>query len=130
MANRRFNSQFQYGFERMPVRLCGHVTFGAAGAPTLDPNNSMGIASISRTSAGLYVITLQDVYNKLLGLDLSQLSTGPQAAPIVNLKAQTVSTAKTLTIQYLAIDNSTATDPASGEQLFLRVILSNSSVNK
>jgi hypothetical protein len=37
------------------------------------------------------------------------------AAPIVNMKAQTVSTNKTLTFQYLAINNSSATDPASGE---------------
>lgn len=128
MANRQFRSQFIYGFEGMRVNLSARVTFGAAGAPTLVTADSKGVASISRTSAGLYVITLQDVYNKLLGLNMTQLSTGAQAAPIVNLVAQTVSTNKTITIQYRAIDNTTATDPASGEQLYLSIELNNSSV--
>lgn len=106
-----------------------HVTFGAAGAPTLDVPNSKGISSIVRNSAGRYTITLQDTYNKLLGLDIQQLSTLAQAAPIVNMKSQAVSSSPaTIVIQYLAIDNSTATDPASGEQAFIQIGLGNSSV--
>ena len=112
----------------MPVRLTLNVSFGSAGAPTLNSSNSKGIASISRTSAGLYVITLQDVYNKLLSAHMEQLSTGAQAAPIRNIVSQSVSSAKTITIQYRAVDNVTATDPASGEQLFMEINLGNSSV--
>jgi hypothetical protein len=128
MANRLYRSQFLYGFEAMPVRLTLNVSFGSAGAPTLNSSNSKGIASISRTSAGLYVITLQDVYNKLLSAHMEQLSTGAQAAPIRNIVSQSVSSAKTITIQYRAVDNVTATDPASGEQLFMEINLGNSSV--
>jgi hypothetical protein len=128
MANRQFRSQFQYGFEGMVVELYAHVTYGATGAVTLDTANSKGIASVSRTSPGLYVITLQDKYNKLLHFDVAQLSTGAMAAPIVNLKAQTVSSNKTLTFQYLAINNSSATDPADTEQAFIKITLGNSSV--
>lgn len=112
----------------MVVELFAQITYGSTGAPTLVAANSKGVTSISRTSAGLYVLTLDDKYNKLLGFTLNQLSTGAQAAPIVNLKAQTVTTNKTLTFQYLAINNSSATDPASGESCFIQITLGNSSV--
>jgi hypothetical protein len=68
MANRQFRSQFQYGFEGMVVELYAQ---SPTALPALSPSiaaNSKGIASVSRTSAGLYVITLQDSYNKLLHL--------------------------------------------------------------
>lgn len=128
MANRQFRSQFQYGLEGMVVELFAHITYGATGAPTLDAPNSKGVASISRTSAGLYVLTLQDSYNKLLGFTVNQLSTGAQAAPVLNIVSQTVSSTKIVTFQYRAINNSTATDPASGEQAFIQITLGNSSV--
>lgn len=128
MANRLFNSQFLYGFERMPVMLNMRVTFGASGAPTLDSNTDGGIASITRNSAGRYTIVLQDVYNKLMGVNMVQLAASAEAAPIRRVVSQTVSSTKTIVIQYLAVDNSTATDPASGEQLFMQIVLGNSSV--
>lgn len=131
MANRQFGSQFSYGFERMPVRLYARVSFGVSGAPTLDTNIKQGVASISRTSAGLYVLTLQDVYNRLLALNIMQLSgASPETAPIRHMVSHSVSSAKTITFQYLAVDNSTATDPASGEQASIEIVLSNSSVTK
>lgn len=116
----------------MPVRLYAKVTYGASGAPTLSTANSKGIASISRTSAGLYAITLQDVYNKFMHMSCSQVgaSSGAtaQAAPILSLKSETVSSTKIITIQFRAIDNSTATDPASGETSYFEFVLNNSSV--
>lgn len=130
MANTYFRSQFLYQKEAMPVRLYCHVTFGASGAPTLDSATSKGIASIVRNSAGKYTITLSDSYNKMMGMDICQLSgTSAQAAPLVTLVSQAVSNATpTVVIQYRAIDNTTATDPASGEEAFIELALGNSSV--
>lgn len=129
MANRRFRSQFTQSWAGMPVRLHCHVTFGATGAPTLVASDSTGIASVTRNSAGNYTIALSDNYNKLLGLESTQLSpSAAPAAPIMCLASQQVSsaTAPQLVVQYY--NATTATDPASGEALFLTLILNNSSV--
>ena len=129
MANTYFRSQFLYQKEAMPVRLYMHVTFGAAGAPTLE--RGQGITSIVRNSAGKYTITLADNYNRMLGVNMMQLAgASPQAAPVKQIVSQAVSTAAapTVIVQYYAIDNSTATDPASGEELYMEIALGNSSV--
>jgi hypothetical protein len=129
MANRQFRSQFHYSFDGMPVRLQAQVTFGASGAPTLS-TNAKGIATVVRNSAGKYTITLRDSYNALLGVSVAQLTgTSAAAAPIVTVVSQAVSNATpTLVLQYRAIDNSTATDPASGEIAYITITLNNSSV--
>lgn len=129
MANRQF-TQFRLSLEKQVVELFAHVTFGSSGAPTLDTATSKGITSITRNSAGLYTIVLQDTYVKLLGVDLSQLSgSSAQAAPFHTVVSQAVSTAatRTVVIQYRAVNNSTATDPASGEQAFVRITVGNTS---
>lgn len=59
MANRLL-TQFFYSFFK---KLCSlHLVFdvGATGAPTLVAAESIGIASIARSAAGQYTITLQD----------------------------------------------------------------------
>lgn len=128
MANRRFRSQFQYGLEAMIVELYLVADIGAAGAPTLRANDSKGIESMVRDSAGQYTITLQDQYNKLLALDIGVESTNPPAAPLQHLEVEDVASAKTLQVQFLDIDNSTPTDPANGEVVRMRITLGNSSV--
>lgn len=128
MANTYFPSQFLFQKERVPVRLYAHVTFGASGAPTLE--RGLGITSIVRNSAGKYTITLADNYNRMLGADMMQLTgASAAAAPVCTIVSQAVSNSTpTLVLQYRAIDNITATDPASGEELFLEIALSNSSL--
>lgn len=131
MANRLFNSQFRFGFERMPVSLFAKVSIGAAGAPTL--SNSLGIASIARNSAGNYTITLQDVYNRLMHVKhvYDETSNGGTAplAPGMFISSNQVSAA-TPTIRIVLNSGGTATDPANGEILLLEIVLSNSSVTK
>lgn len=129
MANRRFRSQFQYGFEAMPVSLHCVFDVGASGAPTLNQTLSKGVESIARNSAGQYTITLEDKYNGLLHATIDQRpGTSPPAAPLAVVEAEDVDGAKTVVLQYRDIDNSTATDPADGEQQRLHLILSNSNV--
>lgn len=74
MANRLFN-QFSFGLEKMRVSLFMRMTIGAAGAPTLVADESKGIESVARIGVGLYRITLQDPYVKLLMMsELRKLS--------------------------------------------------------
>lgn len=127
MANRRMQ-QFRYSMEYNVVDLFAVITIGGTGAPTLTIGG--GIASVSRTSAGLYVITLSDTYAKLLHVATQAVSsTSAQAAPMCTVVSETVATNKTITLQYRAIDNSTATDPASGEILLVKIALRNSSLS-
>jgi hypothetical protein len=129
MANRRFRSQFRFGMEAMVVELFANVSIGASGAPTLNQSASKGVASVVRDSAGQYTVTLQDKYNSLLHLEVAQQTgTSAAAAPNVVIEANTVSSDKKFTIQMRASDNSTATDPANGSSLLLKITLSNSSV--
>ena len=116
MANRWMN-QFSLSFVKKKVAVYARVTFGAAGAPTLDAVNSQGIASISRTSAGLYVITFQDVYVRWLQVSRTYKNATAPAAPGFFVVSDTIgTTTKTLTVQF-ANSAGAATDPASGEEV-------------
>ena len=124
MASRRFN-QFFYSLISKPVKLFMNVTVGATGAPTLVAANSKGIASITRTSAGLYVITLQDQYMKLLAVNAMMLKV---TAEDITVQVSAINlTAKTVTIFTKAA--AVATDPTSGSQMYLEFTMSNSSID-
>lgn len=114
----------------MTVELFAVVSIGASGAPTL--SRGQGIASIARQSAGQYLITLQDKYNSLLQCNVQQKAasagTAP-AAPLSLVDSETVSSTKTVVVKMRAIDNSTATDPADGQVLYINLVMSNSSVS-
>lgn len=126
MANRRLN-QFRYSAEAAVVDLYAVITIGASGAPTL--TRGKNITSVTRDSAGQYTIVCNDVYNQLIGMDVMFFAgTSAAAAPMVVLEANTITTNGTITIQCRAIDNSTATDPASGEIMYLHLALRNSSI--
>lgn len=128
MANRWFN-QFQKSLEKEVVNLFAVVSFGAAGAPTLNTsNNSKGIASISRTAQGSFLITLQDSYWKFLSLDGVFLTSGAgPAAGTIALSAEDVDLQAGGTLQLQTQNGGINTDPASGEVLYLHLVLSNSS---
>lgn len=134
MANRFFN-QFGLTLEKSVVTLFARVTIGSSGAPTLDTSRSMGIKTVTRSSAGKYVITFgvptptstTDIYNALLFVQNQfTAATGTPAAPLFFKISDAVSTAGTVTIQFTAVDGTTATDPASGEVMHLLFHLKNS----
>lgn len=132
MANRFFN-QFNKTLEKEVCSLFAKISFGSTGAPTLDATNSKGVSSISRTSTGLYVLTLTDNYNRLFGVnatwDTSGASGSAPVGPIVYLSAaNAVSTLGAATITFKTGDyvNGAVADPASGEVLYLEINLKNS----
>lgn len=134
MASRLF-SQFRNSLEKEIVDLYLEVTFGAAGAPTLNAANSKGIVSITGGSGagttGTYVITLKDRYNRLLGMDATWQNGGAVASsPFVQIGVDyTGAAAKTLTVTCYDLGTPAApaaTDPGNGDTLKLHLALSNS----
>ena len=131
MANRFFN-QFGLSLEKNPVSLWARVTFGGTGAPTLDAVNSKGIKSIVRNSAGNYTVTFgvgaaTDIYNRIFHVRHNfLLGSGTPAAPLMYTVSQAVASTGSLVIQFTAVDGTTATDPASGEEVWLEFKLKNS----
>jgi hypothetical protein len=127
MAN-QYGRQFSLTKEPQVWKFYGVVTFGSSGAPTL--GTAKGITSITRNSAGKYTIKLSDAYVGFLMVATKQLvASGAPAAPFCHMVSEAVATAGTqsVVIQYLAVDNTTATDPASGEKLYFEVTVKNSS---
>lgn len=112
------------------VELFLRVTFGASGDPTLDTTHSKGITSITRSAAGKYVIVLADSYARLMHVSNMILEADDPAAPVLQLIAEDVDSATSpqFTIQCLAADAATATDPASGEEFRMKIVLKDSIV--
>lgn len=127
MANRYLLNQFSYS-TAVPVHALATVSIGASGAPTIATGTG-SLITISRSSAGVYLITLGKKYAGLIGAKVMFFAASEPAAPIVCVTADAVSSAGTLTIKCLAVDGTTATDPASGEKMYLDIVLQNSSVS-
>jgi hypothetical protein len=110
------------------VHLFAKVNIGAAGAPTLvTSNQSKGFASITRTGDGAYDVVLQDSYYKFLGCSVvfDAGSAGP-AAPTVAIYDNLV-TDNPGTFSLLCQNGGVDTDPASGEIMYIHLIVGNSS---
>lgn len=86
---------------------------------------SKGVASVSRTSAGLYVLTLQDKYTSLMHARFD-VSTPTAEDVHSNLVSEAVATAKTVTFRVCT--GAVATDPASGDSILVALQLKNTSV--
>lgn len=125
MANRLFN-QFRLSLEKQVVDLFMDVTFGATGAPTLVKAKSKGIKSITRTSAGLYAVTLQDTYVRLLMAKHVFVNATAPASPGMYITTETVATLATPVVNITFNAAGTATDPGSGEEVRVQFTLSNS----
>lgn len=121
MASRNFNRK--QALEKEVKELYLDVAIGASGAPTL--TRGVGIASISRDSAGVYDITLQDAYMRLMSVQVTQLVA---AAEDLNfqLEAEAVASAKTIKLRCTTDD--VETDPSSGSRLLIQINVKNSSV--
>lgn len=139
MANRLMANR-QYSFERDIKTLFAHVTIGATGAPTLDGPNSLGVLSITRGTAGLYTVTFGTSVNGVNTLDTYfqfvqmamdvKNATGVVITATFGIKSIDVSNPAlcSITFQTLGGVNSiVATDPASGDELFLMFKFSDSS---
>lgn len=121
MANRTFNDA--QALEKEVKTLFAKVTIGASGAPTL--TKGLGVASITRTSAGLYELTLQDAYPAFMGMDIVQMLPALQDLTF-QMNTETVLTTKKITFTCKAA--AVATDPTSTSVLFITLHLKNTSV--
>lgn len=123
MANRNFN-RFQ-ALEKEVKAIYAVATIGASGAITMTAADSKGVASIAKTGDGLYTITLQDKYNKLMDASISILSASAQDL-VSQLVSQSVDSAKTVVFRTNAAG--VETNPSSGSVIRIRLDLKNSSV--
>lgn len=126
MADRLFN-QFSGSLEKAVVTLFGDVTIGAVGAPTLVASKSKGIKSIVRNGAGDYTVTFQDKYAKFLSFWVGVIKATVSAAPSQTVKAFSMNAAGGATVNFVLYNSAgAATDPASGEELFIEATFGNS----
>lgn len=123
MANRTFNEA--QALEKEIKTLFARVSIAGSGAPTLVNPGSLGIASVSRVSAGLYRFTLVDAYPKLMSVKPIVLSATAEDIQF-QVKLETVATTKL--IEVFCLTGATATDPASGDVLLLEFSLKNTTV--
>jgi hypothetical protein len=130
MANYNYRSQFTQSNAAGLTKLLLKVSIGAAGAPTIAVGTGMGIKSIVRNSAGQYTINLSKPFTQLLDIRSSSLSgVVAPASPTLNLVTDAVAskTAPAVTLQYR--NSGAATDPASGEILYLEIELNSSTLS-
>lgn len=121
----RLYTQFQYSLEKKVVHLYARITIGATGAPTLVKALSKGIASVARTAAGAYTITLQDKYVELLHIDHAlQLAAGAPAvlAGMVVRSEATAAATPTVAVEFLDAAGA-GIDPDSGSVILLKLEL-------
>lgn len=121
MASRSFNRK--QALEKEVKEIFALVSVGASGAPTL--TTGYGIASITRTSAGLYQITLQDKYVSLKFFEGILIKSSGEDIRF-QLKAESVVSAKT--IDFFTLTGASATDPSSGSKMYIKIEVKDSSV--
>ena len=121
MASRNFSRK--QALEKEIKELHVEVAIAAAGAPTL--THKLGVTSVTRDSAGVYIITLDDKYVRLCMVHVKQVAAVAQDLTF-QIEAETVSTTKQITIQCKA--GAVETDPSSGSKLLIKLELKNSSV--
>jgi hypothetical protein len=123
MANRNFN-RFQ-ALEKEVKELFLDVAIGASGAPTL--TKGLGIASISRNSAGDYKITLDDKYTRLMKFECVNLVSSAEDL-VFQLKSESVNSSKE--VDFFCNAAAVATDPSNGSRLLISIKVKNSSVGE
>lgn len=121
MANRNWNRL--QALEKEVKHLHADVSIGSSGAPTI--TKALGIASIARDSAGVYTVTLDDKFMRLMDFRVTQLVASAEDLKF-QLVAESVSSAKT--VQFRCIAVGTETDPSSGSRLLIKLELKNSSI--
>ncbi len=154
MASRAFTSQ-AWSLEKARVTLFATVDFDSGGAPTLkawsssaqnpgggsgsyidaltsNPGGAIGFAGVASISgsAGDYIITLNDSYQRLLGFSATVIKATASVTPSVQVKAESVTTQAGGTIEFLTLGITTGAvaivTPATIRVLF-QIDLSNSS---
>lgn len=131
MSN-RYLKQFSYQLEQDLVKLYATATIGASGA--VSRARGAGITSITKSStAGQYVVTMADPYNRFIHFTATMVAAGPTTASTVQVLMNpatiqaTIKSTRQITIQCLDAAGA-AVNPASGEQISLQITMRNSSI--
>ena len=107
------------------------TTGGSAAFPTAYAQGAEGVFSVARTGAGLWTVTLQDSYQRLLGLSCYASLAGGLSAIVAVQENTTITNMASGTpprsVIGVALLSATATalDPASGERINLAFTLQN-----
>lgn len=115
------------------VTIYGSYAVGATGACTLDTQNSKGVASVVRNSAGKYTITLSEPVQKFLWGDaqlLDDTNSDPTTVGVLPrlFSAGVTAATPTFVIQFFNYTDGSAADPADGATVYFKLELRNSSV--
>ena len=105
---------------REAITVSFRVNIGATGAVTSVAGT--GVASVVRTSAGLYTITLNETYPSLLSANATLLA--PVAVDLVpQFVSEAVASTKIIVLRTVAA--AVLTDPANGASLLVNLVLRN-----
>ncbi len=122
-------------FYSKTVDVFAKVTFGAAGAPTLDAKYSRGVISVTRNAAGKFTFLFGskvhgrnalDPYVKLVDVsavfDTSGVAGAAPASPVPTIIDDKTGSGSQAYCQVMLVDLETpaATDPANGEVGYFR----------
>jgi len=133
MSNYYFRSQFNFSNSAKPVTLRAKIAIGASGDPSIVSGTGMGIASVSRDSAGKFTIALSRPFHDLMSVHLMPIaasaSPGSCAAPVMNIISEDVANQSAPELKIRSNDyTGVATDPAEGEVLLVEIVLNDSSL--
>lgn len=151
MANRRFEQFTGLGLLKKTVRLYCVFSYASSGntvtlkkwdyaagalaaAPTatgISPyqTGDAGIKSIARNGTGIYTITLQDGYSRLLGVQYLGTVAASGVSTVVAVGTWSTVTSPSTGVIKVTLSSATATaaDPADGDVITLAIDLQDSS---
>jgi len=122
VANRNLSRPWTYG--KGLVSIPCKWTIGASGA--VGTLTGAGVASVTRTSAGLYRITLSDVFSAFHNIQVTLLQATVTDRHI-SVKAYSAS-GKTVDVHVWDQSAGAVTDPESGDEIHVLVVAKNSGV--
>jgi len=122
----QFSQQFQQTLEKNLMTLYARVTFGASGAATLA--RGKGVVSVTKGATGLYDVVVEGYWGGVVSVSavFDGASTNAPTVQTVSLQTDTVSTDNSLRVGTLGITTGAIAfvEPASGETMFLSIVLS------
>lgn len=130
MANRDFKDV--QALDREVKMIHGSFSIHATSGATTLASGSVGVESVGEVGTGTVVITLDDKYNKFLGAHFTYLDAAAADAkkPLVHITAETVSTNRTLTLQFSNADDGgiSADADVGGDTVYFMIWVKNSGV--
>ena len=127
MSNRLYK-QFGASPDSGMVSLHGYVTIGATGA--VSAYKGLGISTVVRTAAGVYTVTMEDVFPAFLGANAIVVYNGvPVVASVAMKQAPTTDPGPLKSVVLHTLDFAgAAVNPDSGSRIYFEIKMRNSSV--